>query len=188
MEDTYWPIFSWKAICPSKIKLIVGKMNGLGWATLGEPCHKALNHQIISFMRQAHERIIANVPRVTKGKKCNGAIYKFWLVHTENFQPILFVILLLSIKYAPSHANARASYQNQYDHRAVSVAPAALLLLVQHSRLVVLNQGDVESQKRKHQHQLLNFFKLYLTCLRWWATPTALPVCSVITMIQWNSR
>lgn len=52
-------------------------MNGLKGATLGAPCHKTLNHQIISFMRQAHERIIANVPRVTKGNKGNGAIYKF---------------------------------------------------------------------------------------------------------------
>lgn len=60
-----------------KITLIGGKMNGLHWARLGAPRHKALNHQIISFMRQAHERIIANVPRVTKGDKCNGAIYKF---------------------------------------------------------------------------------------------------------------
>lgn len=52
-------------------------MNGLKWATVGAPRHQALNHQIISFMRQAHERIIGNVPRVTKGNKGNGAIYKF---------------------------------------------------------------------------------------------------------------
>lgn len=105
-------------------------MNGLEWARLGAPCHEALNHQIISFMSQAHERIIANVPRVTKGNKGNGAIYKFWLVYIENFQPISFVILLLSIKYAPSHTNTRASYQNQYNHRAASAASAPLLFLV----------------------------------------------------------
>lgn len=52
-------------------------MNGLEWARLGAPCHEALNHQIISFMSRAHERIIANVPGVTKGNKGNGAIYKF---------------------------------------------------------------------------------------------------------------
>lgn len=52
-------------------------MNGLEWARLGALGHEALNHQIISFMSQAHERMIANVPRVTKGNKGNGAIYKF---------------------------------------------------------------------------------------------------------------
>ena len=71
-------------------------MNGLKQARPGATRHKALNHQIISFISQAHERIIANVPRVTKGNKGNGAIYKFWLVYMENFQPIFFVILLLS--------------------------------------------------------------------------------------------
>ncbi len=106
-------------------------MNGLEWARLGALCHEALNHQIISFMSQAHKRIIANVPRVTKGNKGNGAIYKFWLVYIENFQPISFVILLLSIKYAPSHTNTRASYQNQYNHRTASAASALLLFLVQ---------------------------------------------------------
>lgn len=106
-------------------------MNGLEWARLGAPCHEVLNHQIISFMSQAHERIIANVPRVTKGNKGNGAIYKFWLVYTENFQPISFVILLLSIKYAPSHTSTRTSYQNQYNHRTECASSAALLFLVQ---------------------------------------------------------
>jgi hypothetical protein len=52
-------------------------MNGLKQARPGATRHKALNHQIISFISQAHERIIANVPRVTKGNKGNGAIYKF---------------------------------------------------------------------------------------------------------------
>ncbi len=101
-EDTYWPIFSWmyseKQFVPAKVKLIGGKMNGLRQAGEGALCHKALNHQIISFMGEAREKIIANVPRVTKGNEGNGAIYKLWLVYMENFQPISFVILLLSIK------------------------------------------------------------------------------------------
>lgn len=101
-EDTYWPIFSRmyseKQFVPAKVKLIGGKMNGLRQAGEGALCHKALNHQIISFMGQAREKIIANVPGVTKGNEGNGAIYKLWLVYMENFQPISFVILLLSIK------------------------------------------------------------------------------------------
>lgn len=51
-------------------------MNGLRQAGEGALCHKALNHQIISFMGEAREKIIANVPRVTKGNEGNGAIYK----------------------------------------------------------------------------------------------------------------
>lgn len=84
-------------------------------------------------MSQAHERIIANVPRVTKGNKGNGAIYKFWLVYIGNFQPISFVILLLSIKYAPSHTNSRAGLSKSIQsRRSECAASAPLLFLVQH--------------------------------------------------------
>lgn len=65
-----------KAICPGEVKLIGGGMNGLRQAGVGAPRHKALNHQIISFVGEAPEKIIANVPRVTKGNEGNGAIYK----------------------------------------------------------------------------------------------------------------
>lgn len=48
--------------------------------TRTQPLAAALNHQIIGFMSVTHVEIIANVPRVTSGKVCNGAIYKFFVV------------------------------------------------------------------------------------------------------------
>lgn len=65
-----------QAIRASDVKLIGGWMNGLWQAGLGTSHHEALNHQIISFVGEALEKIIANVPGVTKGNKGNGAIYK----------------------------------------------------------------------------------------------------------------
>lgn len=65
-----------KAICPGEDKLIGGEMNGLRQTGVGALRHKALNHQIISFVGEAHKKIIANVPGVTKGNEGNGAIYK----------------------------------------------------------------------------------------------------------------
>lgn len=75
--DPFFPqMHSEKQFVPAKVKLIGGKMNGLRQTGEGALCHKALNHQIISFMGEAREKIIANVPRVTKGNEGNGAIYK----------------------------------------------------------------------------------------------------------------
>lgn len=63
------------------------------------PLAEALNHQIIGFMSVTHVEIIANVPRVTSGKVCNGAIYKFLVViHGKYPGHLLAVILWLLIK------------------------------------------------------------------------------------------
>lgn len=118
-------------------------------------------------MSQAHERIIANVPRVTKGNKGNGAIYKFWLVYIGNFQPISFVILLLSIKYAPSHTNSRAGLSKSIQsRRSECAASAPLLFLVQHGLTCSYKSKQCrECGKKKKKNQTQNKTTLTSVCI-----------------------